>query len=123
MRISTVRLKAAQMWRKIRHSTHVQGRTVSQQEGWQQPATHCSVGISETMRAAATPRQKKWRKCMGIEEVAETAIVDQSGAECGALSPENASIDPVLQAIIERWPSLSDEVKASIVAMAAGLDT
>jgi len=47
----------------------------------------------------------------------ETAIVDQSGAECGALSPENASIAPELQAIIDAWPSLSDNVKASVLAL------
>ncbi len=48
----------------------------------------------------------------------ETAVADESGAECGALGAENVLIDQELQAIIDAWPSLSDDVKASILAMA-----
>jgi hypothetical protein len=47
----------------------------------------------------------------------ETASAVQDGADYGALSAETAELDAELQAIIDAWPSLPDDVKAGIVAM------
>lgn len=41
----------------------------------------------------------------------------QSGAESGALGAHSAPFDPDLAVIVEAWPGLPDNVKASIVAM------
>ena len=51
------------------------------------------------------------------ENAGKTAIVPQSGAKSGALSAENGSIDPDLEAIVKCWPNLPDPVKANIMAM------
>jgi len=41
----------------------------------------------------------------------------EGGAECGALGAQTGQIDPDLQAIIERWPTLPEPIKAGILAM------
>ncbi len=51
------------------------------------------------------------------ENAGNTAILDTSGAECGALGAHSISIDADLQAIIEAWPKLNESTKAGIVAM------
>ena len=38
------------------------------------------------------------------------------GAKSGALCDETARIDPGLQAVIDAWPGLPQEVKAEIVS-------
>ena len=42
------------------------------------------------------------------------------GAAVGA---QNAPVDPELQAIIERWPDLTDAVKAGILEMVRDANT
>jgi len=50
------------------------------------------------------------------ENVGKTAVDSQSGAESGALDADLSLIDADLQAIIDVWPRLSEDVKASILA-------
>jgi hypothetical protein len=58
------------------------------------------------------------------QKTSENSALSKTGAaESGAIVPENAPIDPDLQAIIERWPDLPPAVKASIAAMAAAAGT
>ena len=42
---------------------------------------------------------------------------EASAAESGAFGPENAAIDPDLQAVIDGWPTLPGPVRVGIVAM------
>ena len=39
-------------------------------------------------------------------------------AESGAVDAPNATLDPILGLVIERWPALSEAVKADIIALA-----
>jgi hypothetical protein len=41
----------------------------------------------------------------------------ECGAKSGALERVLPLVDPDLKVVIERWPELSDEVRASILAM------
>ena len=51
------------------------------------------------------------------ENPEENALSRDSAAPGAAVGAQNTSIDPDLQAIIERWPELPDTVKAGILAM------
>jgi hypothetical protein len=51
------------------------------------------------------------------ENVGKTVIATQRGAKCGALATEYGVFDTGLQSVIDVWPSLSEDVKAGIVAM------
>ena len=51
------------------------------------------------------------------ENPEENANFRDSAAPGAAVDAQNTSIDPDLQAIIERWPELSEAVKAGILAM------
>ena len=51
------------------------------------------------------------------ENTEENASFGESAAQGAAVGAENAAIDPHLQAIVERWPDLSEPVKAGIVAL------
>ena len=55
--------------------------------------------------------------CSTPENPEENARFGKSAAQGAAVAVQNASMDPQLQAIIERWPDLSEPVKAGIVAM------
>ena len=44
-------------------------------------------------------------------------VQGESGAKYGALGAKNATIDPDLQSIIERWSDLSEAVKDDLLAM------
>ncbi len=46
-------------------------------------------------------------------------MCDKSAAEGSAAERENASLAPDLQAITNAWPTLSESVKADILAMVA----
>ncbi|QDT75570.1 hypothetical protein I41_47810 [Lacipirellula limnantheis] len=41
----------------------------------------------------------------------------ESGAECGALCAQEAPFDPELAAVVEAWATLSEAIKAGILAM------
>jgi hypothetical protein len=41
----------------------------------------------------------------------------QGGAESGAPAPESTPIDPALAALIDAWPTLSEPLRAGILAM------
>ena len=61
-----------------------------------------------------------WRICnqtTDSENPEENALSRDSAAPGAAVDAQNTSIDPDLQAIIERWPELPDAVKAGILAM------
>ena len=47
----------------------------------------------------------------------KTAVDSQSGAQSGALDADLSPVDSDLQAVIDAWPNLPDDVKASILAM------
>ena len=47
----------------------------------------------------------------------DSGTLSDCAAAGAAVDPENAPIDPDLQAIIERWADLPDAVKGGIVAM------
>ena len=47
------------------------------------------------------------------------AIVDQAGAESGAVGASLAGFPSDLQAIIEAWPELSEAAKAAFMALLA----
>ena len=47
----------------------------------------------------------------------KTGVSIEGGAECGALGAQTGQIDPDLQAIIERWPTLPEPIRAGILAM------
>ena len=51
------------------------------------------------------------------ESAGNNAVSQECAAAGAAVETENASIDPDLRAIIERWTNLPDAVKAGIVAM------
>ena len=51
------------------------------------------------------------------ENAGNIAIPDQSGAESGSVGAPNAPLDPNLELVIDRWPALSEAVKADIVAL------
>jgi hypothetical protein len=51
------------------------------------------------------------------QNAGKTAIDVENGAESGALLVDSAENDADLQAIIEAWPSLPDDVKAGIMAI------
>ena len=56
-------------------------------------------------------------------EITEENTLSREGAARGAaVGAENAHIAPDLQSVIERWPELSEAVKASIVAMVVAGD-
>jgi len=46
----------------------------------------------------------------------KTALSGQGSAVGAAVEPKTSHIDPDLQAIIDAWPALADEVKANILA-------
>ncbi|HJN09783.1 MAG TPA: hypothetical protein QF564_13910 [Pirellulaceae bacterium] len=52
----------------------------------------------------------------------ENAHSQQGAAQGAAFEHENAPIDPDLQAIIDRWPDLSEAVKVGILAMVKAAD-
>lgn len=54
------------------------------------------------------------------ENKGETAYSAESGAKSGAIFGETAPFDSDLQALIDRWPALSADVKARIMALAIG---
>ena len=49
-------------------------------------------------------------------------IAPQSGAESGAVGAQTPAIDADLQAVIDAWPTLADDVKARILAMVKSID-
>ena len=49
-------------------------------------------------------------------------IPELGGATGGALGDQNTPLDPHLTAIIEAWPTLSEEVKERILAMVQNAD-
>ena len=51
------------------------------------------------------------------ENAGNATVQAESGAKYGALGAETPEMDTELQAIIDAWPSLSDDVKAGIMAM------
>ena len=52
-----------------------------------------------------------------FENTEQNAHSQQGAAQGAAVGAENASIDPGLQTIVERWPGLPDALKAGILAM------
>ena len=52
-----------------------------------------------------------------MQNTGKTGFSKQSGAECGAVGAQNTAMDPDLVTVIERWPTLSEEVRRGIVAM------
>lgn len=58
---------------------------------------------------------------MGIEpptdSLPNTTFSPQGGAESGALTLGNLSIDPALAALIDAWPKLPEAIRAGILAM------
>ncbi len=57
-----------------------------------------------------------------LETTEEYAHSQRRAARGAAVGAENAPIDPDLQSIIERWPNLSETVKASIMAIVKPAD-
>ncbi|PQO33668.1 hypothetical protein C5Y97_15650 [Blastopirellula marina] len=47
----------------------------------------------------------------------KTGISEQSGTESGTVGDDSGAIDPILSAVVERWPDLTDDVKASILRL------
>lgn len=73
------------------------------------------------MRAEATGR-KKMAEVHGIrtnaENAWETASAVQSGAESGALFADSSQFEADLQVVVDAWPTLPADLKASIVEIA-----
>ena len=51
------------------------------------------------------------------QNAGNSAIPDLSDAECGALGPREAPLDPELAVVVEAWSALPESVKTSILAM------
>jgi len=47
----------------------------------------------------------------------KTALTQRSAAKCAARGADNGPIDADLTFVIERWPGLSEPIKAGILAM------
>ena len=53
----------------------------------------------------------------GPQNPRETGILENAGANAGALETKLRHIDADLQAVIDAWPDLPEAVKSDIVAM------
>ena len=51
------------------------------------------------------------------ENAGKTGVLDQGGAESGALGAREAPLDADLAAVVDAWPALPDAIKAGILAM------
>ena len=73
---------------------------------------------------AASDRRARHAKAMGHEGVEpppentdKTGVLNQSGAESGALDAQKAELSPELAAVVEAWPKLPPAIRAGILAM------
>ncbi|MCX7699889.1 MAG: hypothetical protein N2039_03340 [Gemmataceae bacterium] len=77
--------------------------------------------VTTRQHAESTHPDLYFRECMGIEPPTnfpkKTTNPAPSGAKSGALAPEKPAIDPALAAIIDVWPTLSEPMRAGILAM------
>ena len=53
----------------------------------------------------------------GAKPSGKSGVLERGGAESAAVGARNAPIDAGLALIVERWPKLPENVKASIVAI------
>ena len=54
---------------------------------------------------------------LSLKSSGNKGVLNQSGAECGALGARDGGSDPDLAAVVEAWPGLPAAIKAGILAM------
>ena len=63
----------------------------------------------------------------GLEHIAKTqektGFYKSGGADSGAVDSKTIIIDPSLMRIVDAWPSLPEEIQASILTMVRCLDS
>ena len=68
------------------------------------------------------------RKRLELDDVSRSGVTglakhaEVGGAKSGALGADTESLDPRLLDLTERWPHLSEAVKAGIIAMVRACD-